>query len=112
MELLSQLRSGFQSIDADPALKEQALKFLQQWLTEPDFAPYRPQLHWLIQQQKWSGLLDRFYQIMPFGTGGRPSVGVNQASKSLRNRPKLLPTCLSARTASTYAPAGNASPSK
>src|ERR1700675_1838637 len=71
MDLLAQAAEGFRTIDADPALKVQALKFLRQWLTEPDFAAYRPQLQWLIAQQQWPGLLDRFYQILPFGTGGR-----------------------------------------
>src|SRR5205085_3414560 len=71
MELLTLAARGFETIQADPALKEQALRFLRQWLTEPDFAPYRPQLEWLIEQKQWPGLLDRFYQILPFGTGGR-----------------------------------------
>src|SRR5215470_2932402 len=71
MDLLEQARSGFQTIEADAALKEQALKFLGQWLTRPEFSAYRPQLEWLIRTQQWAGLLDRFYQILPFGTGGR-----------------------------------------
>jgi phosphoglucomutase/phosphomannomutase len=71
MELLAQTAEGFRGIDADTALKEQALKYLGQWLTERQFAAYRPQLQWLIQQKQWAGLLDRFYQILPFGTGGR-----------------------------------------
>ena len=71
MDLLEQARKGFQTVEADTALKEQALKFLGQWLTRPEFAAYRPQLEWLIQTQQWPGLLDRFYQILPFGTGGR-----------------------------------------
>jgi phosphoglucomutase len=69
--LLSQAADGIQGVDAAPALKEQALKHLRQWLTQPDFATYLPQLEWLIQTQQWPGLLDRFYQILPFGTGGR-----------------------------------------
>jgi phosphoglucomutase len=71
MDLLQQAAHGFQTIDADATVKEQALKSLRQWLTEPDFAAYRPQIEWLIQTQQWAGLLDRFYQILPFGTGGR-----------------------------------------
>jgi phosphoglucomutase/phosphomannomutase len=71
MDLLARVAEGFRDIDADAALKEQALAYLRQWLTGPEFAPYRPQLTWLIEQQQWSGLLDRFYQILPFGTGGR-----------------------------------------
>src|SRR5919206_249185 len=30
-----------------------------------------PQIEWLIREKQWPGLLDRFYQILPFGTGGR-----------------------------------------
>ncbi|HZV03570.1 MAG TPA: phospho-sugar mutase [Gemmataceae bacterium] len=71
MELLAQAAEGFRGIEADAALKEQALKFLRQWLTDPEFASYRPQLQWLIETKQWPGLLDRFYQILPFGTGGR-----------------------------------------
>src|SRR5215831_19317030 len=71
MDLLEQARKGFQTVEADAALKEQALRFLGQWLSRPEFAAYRPQLEWLIQTQQWPGLLDRFYQILPFGTGGR-----------------------------------------
>jgi phosphoglucomutase len=71
MELLTQAAEGFRTIEADAALKEQALTFLRQWLTDAEFASYRPQLHWLIETKQWPGLLDRFYQILPFGTGGR-----------------------------------------
>jgi phosphoglucomutase len=71
MDLLSRVAEGLHTIQADAAVKEQALRFLKQWLTEADFAPYHLQIEWLIKQQQWAGLLDRFYQILPFGTGGR-----------------------------------------
>lgn len=71
MDLLTQAQAGIRAIDVDGAAKEQALQYLEQWLTGPEFAPYRPQLEWLIAEKQWTGLLDRFYQIMPFGTGGR-----------------------------------------
>src|SRR5260370_4919086 len=71
MDLLAQTAEGYKSVEADAASKEQALKYLRQWLTEPAFAAYRSQLEWLIQTKQWAGLLDRFYQILPFGTGGR-----------------------------------------
>src|SRR5437879_6449103 len=71
MELLTRVSEGFKTIQAESAVKEQALKDLEQWLTGAEFAAYRPQLEWLIQQGQWAGLLDRFYQILPFGTGGR-----------------------------------------
>ncbi|HTU91342.1 MAG TPA: phospho-sugar mutase [Gemmataceae bacterium] len=71
MDLLAQAAEGFRGIEADAALKVQTLAFLGQWLTDAEFASYRPQLHWLIESKQWPGLLDRFYQILPFGTGGR-----------------------------------------
>ncbi len=77
MDLFAQAQAGIRAIDVDEATKDQALKDLRQWLIEPAFAAYRPQLEWLIGQQQWTGLLDRFYQILPFGTGGRRgAVGV------------------------------------
>ncbi|MFO0849132.1 MAG: phospho-sugar mutase [Gemmataceae bacterium] len=71
MDLLAAVRQGFATIDADPAIKAKAEQFLSTWLTDPDFAAYKPQIEWLIQGGKWSVLLDSFYQVLPFGTGGR-----------------------------------------
>ena len=71
MDLIAQARAGFAGIDADAALKERALTNLHTWLTHPDFAAYRPQVEWLCASGAWSVLLDSFYQVMPFGTGGR-----------------------------------------
>ncbi len=71
MSLVSAFRNGINSIAAEPALKEQAAVNLEAWLTHPDFAAYLPQLEWLIADANWSVLLDSFYQVLPFGTGGR-----------------------------------------
>jgi phosphoglucomutase/phosphomannomutase len=71
MDLFAQAEAGIRSVQVDADLQDQALKFLRPWLTAPEFAAYRPQLEWLIRQGQWAGLLDRFYQILPFGTGGR-----------------------------------------
>jgi phosphoglucomutase/phosphomannomutase len=71
MELLTQVAEGFRGVEAEPAVKEQAQRFLRQWLTAPEFAGYRLQIEWLITHRQWASLLDRFYQILPFGTGGR-----------------------------------------
>jgi phosphoglucomutase/phosphomannomutase len=84
MDLLAQAAAGFRGIEADARLKDQALKYLGQWFTQPEFAPYRPQLDWLIRTAQWPGLLDRFYQILPFGTGGRRGpvgVGPNRMNR-------------------------------
>lgn len=65
------VEDGFAKVDAEAAYKTQALNNLNRWLTELEFVVYRPQLEWLIETKQWAGLLDRFYQILPFGTGGR-----------------------------------------
>lgn len=71
MDLISAARDGFATIDADATLKDKALANLTTWLTHSDFAAYRPQLEWLVRSGKWSVLVDSFYQVLPFGTGGR-----------------------------------------
>jgi phosphoglucomutase len=71
MDLLAAAAQGFQTVDADPAFRAKALDFLTQWLSGPEYAPYRPQIEWQIQAGKWADLLDAFYQVLPFGTGGR-----------------------------------------
>ncbi len=71
MDLIATIDAGFSTIDADAALKAKARDNLIQWLTHDDFLAYRPQLGQLMALEKWSILLDSFYQVMPFGTGGR-----------------------------------------
>ncbi|MGL6073683.1 MAG: phospho-sugar mutase [Fimbriiglobus sp.] len=67
----SAIQAGFATIDADPAIKAKALEFLTTWLTHADYAAYRPQIEALVAAKNWSVLLDSFYQVLPFGTGGR-----------------------------------------
>ena len=71
MDLLAAATQGFQTVDADPAFRDRARQYLAQWLAGPEFAPYQPQLEWQIGAGKWADLLDAFYQVLPFGTGGR-----------------------------------------
>ena len=62
---------GFAGLQVAESLKQSALRALAYWLTEDALAPYRGQLHWLIDTERWSLLLDGFYRVLPFGTGGR-----------------------------------------
>ena len=71
MDLLERAAEGFAQVQVDQETRDRALAYLEEWLTNPDFASYRPQIEWLIEQGQWDGLVDRFYQILPFGTGGR-----------------------------------------
>jgi phosphoglucomutase/phosphomannomutase len=77
MDFIHASRDGFATVAAEPALKDRAHANLTTWLTDPAFAAYRPQLEWLIESGKWSVLVDSFYQVLPFGTGGcRGAVGI------------------------------------
>jgi phosphoglucomutase/phosphomannomutase len=71
MDLLAAAAQGFETVDADPAFRAKAREFLGQWLSGPEFSAYRPQIDWQISAGKWGDLLDAFYQVLPFGTGGR-----------------------------------------
>lgn len=71
MDPLTAIRQGFAPIDADPAIKSRAEQFLATWLSHSDYTAYRPQIDRLIANGNWSVLLDSFYQVLPFGTGGR-----------------------------------------
>ncbi len=71
MKQLERVEAGFRTLDVDPEVRTAALENLRVWLREPAFADYLPQLDWLIAAERMSLLLDSFYQVMPFGTGGR-----------------------------------------
>lgn len=71
MEYLKEAKKGFEGLEVDDIYKKQALKFLEAWLNNDDFKSYQPQIIHLIKNKHFSYLLDCFYQVLPFGTGGR-----------------------------------------
>src|SRR5512147_2375949 len=71
MDLMKKARDGFSGLDVSEKVKSAALTHLETWLTDPVFAEYVPQIHYLIEAGKWDVLLDSFYQVIPFGTGDR-----------------------------------------
>ena len=64
-------KDGFNSLDVSETYIDSALKWLDVWLTDPAFSEYVPQIQYLIENGRWNFLLDAFYQVIPFGTGGR-----------------------------------------
>ncbi len=77
MSAFDDAKAGFATVEAAEPLKDKAMQYLKTWLTRPEYAAYVPQIEWLIAEMRWSFLLDSFYQILPFGTGGcRGSVGI------------------------------------
>lgn len=69
--LLNKTRNGFQALHISANHQKKALEWLARWMTEPAFKDYVPQIEYLIETECWNFLLDAFYQIIPFGTGGR-----------------------------------------
>lgn len=69
--LLPQVKAGFDTVDVAAKTRASALDWLATWLTAPIFADYVPQIRYLIDRGQWDFLLDAFYQVIPFGTGGR-----------------------------------------
>ncbi|CAB1080615.1 hypothetical protein D1AOALGA4SA_8295 [Olavius algarvensis Delta 1 endosymbiont] len=70
-ELLDKAAVGFNNLDIDSKTVDSALNHLQTWLTDTAYLDYVPQLEHLIESENWNFLLDSFYQVIPFGTGGR-----------------------------------------
>lgn len=70
-ELLSASAAGFATLEVGKEYQERALALLETWLTDEQYAEYVPQIEHLIQSKHWDYLLDSFYQVIPFGTGGR-----------------------------------------
>jgi phosphoglucomutase/phosphomannomutase len=71
MDVLSLAKDGFSRLDVSEKVKSAALNHLSTWLTDPAFTEYTAQIRYLIEAGKWDLLLDSFYQVIPFGTGGR-----------------------------------------
>jgi len=64
-------KDGFNALDVSEKYINSALKWLDVWLIDQAFSDYVPQIQYLIENGRWNFLLDSFYQVIPFGTGGR-----------------------------------------
>ncbi len=83
-EVLEKIREGFKTLKVEDKYKQQALVFIEVWLTDPEFEDYTPQILHFVESSDWDYLLDCFYQIIPFGTGGRRGevgIGPNRINK-------------------------------
>jgi phosphoglucomutase/phosphomannomutase len=69
--LLTKAKDGFKTLDVSKKYVDAALKWLKAWLSDPMFSDYVHQIRYLIENDRWNFLLDAFYQVIPFGTGGR-----------------------------------------
>lgn len=69
--VLDQARAGIESLRMDAEVKRRALAALRPWLQDEAFAAWRPQLEALVARGRFELLVDLFWQVIPFGTGGR-----------------------------------------
>ena len=76
-QLLGEARRGIQPLELPSAIKASALVHLEDWLASNKFAglvtpsDYSQILRWMVKSQRFDLLVDSFYQVIPFGTGGR-----------------------------------------
>jgi len=71
MSLPEALSAGVDTVDVPDEVRDAARAHLGRWLSEPPFAPYRPAIAALVEAEAWDELVDAFYRVLPFGTGGR-----------------------------------------
>ena len=55
---------------AQKKLNKTAYDEIMRWLSEPEFAEFLPELTARIEKGDWDRLMDQFYRVVIFGTGG------------------------------------------
>lgn len=83
-ELLLKTSKGFETLKLDQKYKDSAINNIKIWLSDDQFSEYIDQIQYLIENSDWDYLLDCFYQVIPFGTGGRRGevgIGPNRINK-------------------------------
>ncbi len=68
---ITKIEQGFQSLAVSQQYKNKALGNIKIWLQDGQFRDYQDQIIYLIDSGCFELLLDSFYQVIPFGTGGR-----------------------------------------
>jgi len=68
---LSEVISGLREVAVSGEYREQAVRHLTRWWSGARYRAFHPQLESLAARKKWELLVDSFYRVVPFGTGGR-----------------------------------------
>jgi phosphoglucomutase len=71
MNILSLITTGFLNLPYEDSMKNTALLNIEKWLTEEKLRDYVPYIEHLTAKEDFATLLDAFWRVMPFGTGGR-----------------------------------------
>jgi phosphoglucomutase/phosphomannomutase len=67
-------------------ITESAVTNIRRWLTEPGYAAYVPKLLPLVEAGKFEELDTLFWEVIPFGTGGRRGVMAEIGSATMNDR--------------------------
>ena len=93
-------------MDYQQHVSAEAAKNIEQWLTQPKYAEYKPELEQMIADERWQDLEDAFFKVIEFGTGGRrgtTGVGSNRINRvTIGESTQAL--CEYAKTFDTQAP--------
>jgi phosphoglucomutase len=71
MNLLERSKELIAKLDVKEEIKEQAVVNLKEWLNDDRLAGYGPYIEDLVENKNGGALLDSFWRMIPFGTGGR-----------------------------------------
>ncbi len=69
--MLVEIEEAWRGINGADEVRAAALNHVTTWLSDPEFAAYVPQIEGMVARRRFDALLDAFYQVIPFGTGGR-----------------------------------------
>jgi phosphoglucomutase len=81
--------SALASLEAAKAagrITESAVANIRRWLTEPGYAAYVPRILPLVEAGKFEDLDALFWEVIPFGTGGRRGVMAEFGSATMNDR--------------------------
>ncbi len=68
---LARAAAGIAGVEVPAAVRDAAMSNLRLWSTDPRFAAYVPQIEAAVDRGAFDDLVDAFYRVVPFGTGGR-----------------------------------------
>lgn len=77
MNYLEKIQQAFD----EKKLNDVSFAEIKKWLTEDEFAEFLPELQKQIEEGDWEMLMDKFYRVLIFGTGGirgKMDIGTNR----------------------------------
>ena len=83
---VGQALAALESAKGTGRLSESALANIRRWLTEPGYAAFVPKILPLVQDGKFEELDTLFWEVIPFGTGGRRGVMTDFGSATMNER--------------------------